>query len=114
MTEQKTTTSNPDVLAVTTTHLRALAATHTCAAEAIDVAAGLIGDPERSITVSHGVVAASTARVVDELLHARRRCAAAAAHAERVVSDSVTVAAQRYEETDESAGDDLDRQIGPP
>ena len=113
MTEQETAVP-ADGVQVTTTHLRALGNHHARAADAIDAAAGLMADADRSITSSHGDIAASTVRVMEELLNARRRCSSAAAHAVRVVSEDLAAVAQRYEGTDESAGVDLDRQIGSP
>ena len=111
MTEQETAVTR---LQVTTTHLRALGDNHARAADAMEAAVGLAADADRSRTSSHGVIAASTVRIMEELLHARRRCISAAAHAARAVSEDLAVVAQRYEGTDESAGVDLDRQIGSP
>lgn len=113
MTEQETVVTSHR-LQVTTTHLRALGDHHARAAGAIDAAAGFTAGTDRSVTSSHGVIAASTVQVMEELLQARRRCSSAAAHAARAVSEDLAVVAQRYEATDESAGVDLDRQIGSP
>ena len=98
-------------LRVETTELRSLATHQREAATALAAAARTTNGVGANVLSTHGVIATSTAMAVDAVDAARGAAAAAMQSVSAHMSESLTIAAARYDHTDGAEGRNLDRQI---
>jgi ESX secretion-associated protein EspC/F len=98
-----------DALEVTTAHLRELAAKHGQAAAEITAAGAAVAGVDTRVRTTHGVVAWSTAAALEAIQQARADAAASIAGHSLALEENLTLAAHRYETTDQASAERLRR-----
>jgi cytosine/adenosine deaminase-related metal-dependent hydrolase len=94
-------------------HLRELAAKQEQAAAEIASAALLAEGVAASVRTSHGIVASASAGALQAVQQARQEAAHRIGERSSALSGGLVSAAERYRNTDDSSGADLDRQMPP-
>jgi hypothetical protein len=111
MTKQETPVMSRHALHVTTTHLHELAGRHLEAAREMTSATELASGVGSRIRQSHGVVASSTASAVEAIHEVRRAAGQGIARDSGFLSDGLTAAAHRYDDTDDASETSLRQQM---
>lgn len=96
-------------LRVTTAHLRELAVRHGRAADELAAATDAVAGVDHQVRISHGPVAASTARALSAIAQARSAAGRDIAGASRQLGGDLSAAASHYDTTDRLSGSSLNR-----
>ncbi|BBX19346.1 ESX-1 secretion-associated protein [Mycolicibacterium duvalii] len=102
-----------EALRVATSHVRALAAKHSQAAEELGAATQRVNGVHTRVRTTHGAVAWAFADAVEALEQARSTAARAIAERSCTLSDALGSAAVRYRTTDESSASNLNKPVNP-
>jgi hypothetical protein len=100
-----------EVLRVTTSHLRELAAKQARAAAEITAATDVVEGVDTAMLRSHGVIAWSTAAAVQAIQPVRRAAGNHMAAASHAMSEDLRAAAARYAKIDGAMGARLDQEM---
>lgn len=100
-----------EVLRVTTSHLRELAAKQARVAAEITAATDVVEGVDTSMRISHGVIAWSTAAAVQAIQPVRRAAGNQMAAASHGMSEDLCAAAARYDQIDGAMGGRLDQEM---
>lgn len=100
-----------EVVRVTTSHLRELAATQARAAAEIAAASDVVDGVDSSMRISHGVIAWSAAAAVQAIQPVRQAAGNHMAAASHAMSEDLYAAAARYGQADGETGGRLDQEM---
>jgi hypothetical protein len=100
-----------EILRVSTSHLRELAAQQARAAAEITAATNVVEGVDASMRISHGVIAWSTAAALQAIQPVRRAAGNHMAAASHAMSEDLCAAAARYGQADGEMGARLDHEM---